>query len=322
MIARHALFCGIIVACALAGEFPVAAETYPSRPIRIIVPFPAGGGADATARIVAERLSRGLAQPVYVENKPGSGGLIGTESAVRTAADGYTILVTTDALTSTPHVLKTSIDPLNDLVPVVQLTRQPVVLAVHPSLGVSTIAELVALAKQRPGMSYATSGLASPQSITPLWFASIAGIKLEAVPYRGGGPAINDLIAGHVKIGSVGVAPLIPHYKTGAVRFLAQTNETRSPSLPDVPTYQEAGIKNLVLEQWFGVFAPARTPAAIVERLNVEIGKVLADPTVQATLRESAQEPVGGSAEQFASLVRKDLAKYARLVRELKIKAD
>ena len=322
MTARHALFCGIIIACALADGFPAAAETYPNRPIRIIVPFPAGGGADATARIVAERLSRGLAQPVYVENKAGSGGLIGTESAVRTAADGYTLLVTTDALTSTPHVLKTSIDPLNDLVPVVQLTRQPVVLAVHPSLGVSTIAELIALAKQRPGMSYATSGLASPQSITPLWFASIAGIKLEAVPYRGGGPAINDLIAGHVKIGSVGVAPLIPHYKAGAVRFLAQTNETRSPSLPDVPTYQEAGITNLVLEQWFGVFAPARTPAAIVERLNAEFGKVLADPAVQATLRESAQEPVGGSAEQFASLVRKDLAKYARLVRELKIKAD
>lgn len=316
--ARAAL-CGLIAACAIA-VLPAAASSYPNRPVRIIVPFPAGGGADATARLVAESLARRLGQPVYVENKPGSGGVIGTESAARMPADGYTVLVTTDALTSTPHLLKTTIDPLSDLLPVIQLTRQPVVLAVHPSLGVSSIAELIALAKQK-SLSYATSGLASPQSITPLWFARIVGIKLEPVPYRGGGPAINDLVAGHVKIGSIGVAPLIPHYRSGAVRFLAQTSETRSPNLPEVPTYREAGIDDLVLEQWFGVFLPAGTPAAIVHRLNGEIGKVLAEPAIQATLRQTAQEPVGGSAEQFAQLVRRDHDKYRRLVSELDIKA-
>ena len=146
-------------ACTLAGGL-AAAETYPSRPVRIIVPFPAGGGADATARVVAEHLSRRLGQPIYVENKSGSGGIIGTEAAVRAPADGYTILVTTDALTSTPHILRTNYDTLKDLVPVAQLTRQPVVLAAHRSLGVSTLAELIALARQKPGMNYATSGLA------------------------------------------------------------------------------------------------------------------------------------------------------------------
>ena len=321
MTAKVLLF-AILAAGALVAQRPAAAEIYPDRPLRIIVPFPAGGGTDATARIIAESLSRRLRQPVYVENKAGSGGLVGTEAAVRAAADGYTVLITTDAIASTPHVLKANFDPLNDLIPIVQLTRQPVVLAVHPSLGVSTVAELIGLAKQKPAMSYATSGLASPQSITPLWFARIAGITLEPVPYRGGGPAINDLIAGHVKIGSIGAAPLIPHYRSGAVRFLAQTSETRSPSLPDVPTYREAGIADLVLDQWFGAFVPAKTPAAIVQRLNGEIDKVLADPAVRATLRQTAQEAVGGSAAQFAHVVREDSLKYARLVRELKIKAD
>lgn len=319
---KTVLLCAIIAAGTLAQDLPAAADPYPVRALRIIVPFPAGGGADATARVVAEGLSRRLGKPVYVENKAGSGGLIGTEAAVRSPADGYTILVTTDALASAPHILKPNFDPLKDLIPVAQLTRQPVVLAVHPSLGINTVGELIALARQKPGMNYATSGLASPQSITPLWLAHITGIKLEPVPYRGGGPAINDLIAGHVKIGSIGAAPLIAHYKAGTVRLLAQTTETRSPNLPDVPTYREAGIKDLVLEQWFGAFAPAGTPAAIIERLNLEIGKVLADPAVHATLQQTAQEPVGGSAEQFARLFRDDHAKYRRLVADLNIKAQ
>jgi tripartite-type tricarboxylate transporter receptor subunit TctC len=308
--------------CALAVVKPASAQPYPSRPIKAIVPFPAGGGTDATARIIAEYLSRGLGESVIIENRGGADGVIGTEAAARSAPDGYTILITADSITSIPHVLKMTIDPTKDFIPVIQLTRQPVVLAVHPSLQANSIGELIALAKQRPGMGYATSGLASPQSIAPLWFARLAGISLAPVPYRGGGPAINDLIAGHVKIGSIGVTPLIPHYKAGNVRFLAQTTEARSPSLPEVPTFQEAGVKGLVLDQWFGVFAPAGTPPAIVARLNAEIGKILADPSIRERLLESAQESVGGSAEQLARLVRQDHDKYRRLVTELNIKVE
>ena len=206
--------------------------------------------------------------------------------------------------------------------PVIQVSRQPVVLAVHPKLGVSSIAELVALAKQRPGLSYATSGVGSQQHMAVEWFARLAGIKLEHVPYRGGAQAINDLVAGHVMIGSLGSTPLIPHYKAGTLRLLAQTTADRSPSLPDVPTYQQAGINELVLDQWLGVLVPAGTPAAIVARLNSEIGKALGDPAVRDGLLKSAQEPVGGSAEEFARLVRDDYAKYERLVKELNIKAN
>ena len=154
------------------------------------------------------------------------------------------------------------------------------------------------------------------------WFAQIAGITLEHVPYRGGGQAINDLLGGHVKLGSLGSTPLIPHYKAGSLRLLAQTSKTRSPSLPDVPTYEEAGVQGLVLDQWLGLFAPPRTPLDIANRLNGEINKALADPAVRKSLLDSAQEPVGGTSEQFATRVREDYATFGRLVKELDIKAE
>ena len=298
------------------------AQSYPTKPIRFVVPFPAGGSTDVGARLVAEHLSRVFGQQVYVENKSGANGTIGVEAAAKSAPDGYSILVTIDTVASNPHVFHTNIDPSKDLVPIIQVSRQPIVLAAHPSLGVNTLAELIALAKQQPGLRYATgSGFGSPQHMAVQWFARIAGLKLEQVPYRGGGQAINDLLGGHVKLGSLGSTPLIPHYKAGTLRLLAQTSHDRSPSLPDVPTFEQAGIKGLVLDQWLGVFAPAGTPPAITERLNSEIGKAIADPVVRKELLDSGQEPVGGTAEQFSNLVREDFAKFGRLVKDLDIKA-
>ena len=197
------------------------------------------------------------------------------------------------------------------------------VLAAHPSLGITSVAELVALAKQQPGMRYATgSGIGSAQHMVVQWFAQLADIKLEQVPYRGGGQAINDLIAGHIKLGSLGSTPLIPFYKAGTLRLLAQSTQARSPSLPDVPTYQEAGSKGLVLDQWLGIFVPAGTPAAIISRLNAATNSALADATVRDSFLQSAQEPIGGSADQFSRLVRDDFEKYGRLVKELNIKSN
>jgi tripartite-type tricarboxylate transporter receptor subunit TctC len=297
------------------------AQSYPAKPIRFVVPFPAGGSTDVGARLIAENLSRAFGQQVYVENKSGANGTIGVEDAAKSAPDGYTVLVTIDTVASNPHVFHTNIDPSKDLLPIIQVSRQPIVLAVHPSLGVNSLAELIALAKKQPGLPYATgSGLGSPQHMAVQWFAQIAGITLEQVPYRGGGQAINDLLGGHVKLGSLGSTPLMPHYKAGTLRLLAQTSKTRSPSLPDVPTYEEAGMKGLVLDQWLGVFAPARTSADITNRLNSEINKAIADPAVRASLLASAQEPVGGTAEQFAGLVREDYAKFGRLAKDLNIK--
>jgi tripartite-type tricarboxylate transporter receptor subunit TctC len=313
----------LMVLLALVVTIPVeaAAQDWPNRPIRFIVPYPAGGSTDVGARLIGDYLSRALGQQIVVENRTGGSGNIGFEAGARSAPDGYTVLIAPDQVTSAPHVFKVSFDPLKDLVPVIQLSRQPVVLAVHPKLGVAALAELIALAKQRPGLSYATSGVGSQQHMAAEWFAQIAGIRLEHVPYRGGAQAINDLVAGHVMIGSLGSTPLIPHYKAGTLRLLAQTTAARSPGLPDVPTYEQAGIK-MVLDQWLGAFVPAGTPPAIVARLNAEMNKALAEAAIRESFLQSAQEPVGGSAEQFLRLVREDFAKYERLARELNIKAN
>jgi len=309
---------------ALLFAAPIAAaraDEWPSRTIRFIVPFPPGGSTDVGARLIANVLSRALHQQVVVENRSGADGNIGMEAAAKSAPDGYTVLVTTDQIASTAHIFRLNFDPPKDFVPVIQISRQPVVLAVHASLGIDTLADFIALAKRSP-MSFATSGVGSQQQMVAEWFAQIAGIKLVHVPYRGGGQAINDLVAGHVKVASLGSSPLIPHYKAGTIKLLAQSTATRSPSLPEVPTYEDAGIKGLVLAQWLGVFVPAGTPAPIVARLNAEINKVLAEPDIRANLLKAAQEPIGGSAEAFAKLFHDDDEKYARLVKQLNIHVD
>jgi tripartite-type tricarboxylate transporter receptor subunit TctC len=308
------------------GSSPITAaraEGYPTRPIRIVVPFPAGGSTDVGARLIANYLSRSLGQQVYVENRSGANGTIGVEVVAKSVPDGYTMLATIDAVASNQFVFNTNIDPAKDLMPIIEVSRQPIVVAAHPSLGVSTLAELIALAKRQPGLRYATgSGLGSPQHMAMQWFGKLAGLTFVQVPYRGGGQAINDLLGGHVMLGSLGSTPLIPHYKAGTLRLLAQTTATRSPSLPDVPTFEQAGVAGLVLEQWLGVFAPAHTPPAITMRLNTEIGRALSDPTVRKGLLDSAQEPVGGSAEEFTRFVEASSAQFASLVKELNIKSE
>jgi len=320
---RSALRTIAAACCAVICASTATAQSYPVRPVKFIVAFPPGGSTDIGARVIAGYLSHVFAQQIYVENKSGATGSIGTEAAAKSPPDGYTVLIAPDSVVSNPHVFRMNIDVLKDLVPVIQLSRQPIVLAAHHSLGVTSPAEFIVLAKQRPGMSYASgAGAGSPQHMVPQWLARIAGISLEHVPYRGGGQAINDLIAGHIKIGSLGSSPLIPHYNAGTLRLLAQTTEARSPSLPEVPTYQEAGIKGLVLDQWLGVFVPAGTPPAIVARLNAEMNKALADPGIRDSFLISAQEPIGGTAERFSRLVREDYENYGRLVRDLNIKAN
>ena len=296
-------------------------EGWPSRAVRVIVPFPAAGSTDIAARLVSEHLSRSLKQQFFVDNRTGANGVIGMDAAAKSPADGYTVLITADAVASNPHVYPVEHDPLKDLAPVIQLSRQPLVLAAHPSLGVNTLPELIELAKQQPGLRYATgSGYGSSQHMVGQWFAKLAGIEMEQVGYRGGGQAINDLVAGQVKLGCLGSTPLIPHYQAGKLRLLAQTTAARSPILPNVPTFREAGFAELVLDQWLGVLVPAGTAAAIIGRLNSEIDKALADPAIRTKLLEAAQDPVGGTVEAFGHRMREDFEKYGRLVKELDIK--
>ena len=315
----------VLALAALAATAPemACAQEWPTRPVRVMVPFPAGGSTDVGARVIAEYLTRVFGQQFYVENKSGANGTIGVEAAAKSAPDGYTILVATDAVTSNPHVYTMNFDALKNLDPVIQLSRQPIALAVHSSLGINSLGELITLAKQQPGLRYATgSGVGSPQHMVVQWFARLADVKLEQVAYRGGAQAINDLLAGHVKIGSLGSTPLLPHYKAGTLRLLAQSTRARSPSLPDVPTFEEVGIKGLVLDQWLGVFVPIGTPPAINALLNAEINRALAEATIRESFLQSGQEPVGGSAAQFAQLVHDDYEKFGRLVKELNVKAN
>jgi len=307
---------------ALAPSGSAQAQSWPAKPLRWIVPYPPGGSTDIATRPLAERVGQALGAAGIVENKAGAGGNVGIEAAARSAPDGYTLLVAPDAIASNPHLYKVSWDPFRDFAPVIQLARQPVVLAVHPSLGVSSLAELVTVAKQKPGLGFATSGAGSQQHMTAEWFAKLAGIQLTHVPYKGGGQAITDLVGGQIQIGSLGSSPLIPHYKAGKLRLLAQSTATRAPSLPEVPTYAESGYKELVIEQWLGVFVPAGTPADIVARLNAEIGKALAEPAIRERYASAALEPVGGGADGLARQLRGDYDKYARLIKELAIRLD
>ena len=319
---RHVLqFAGATVAAPALPRLATALD-YPTRPVRFIVPLAPGGGLDFVARLTSEYMSRAIGQQFYIENKLGAGGMIGIETAAKSAPDGYSVLITNDNVASAPHVLSVNTEFVKDLEPVIELSRQTLMLAVHNSFAVTSVAEFVAAAKARPGMSFATSGVGSNQHILAEWFAKVAGIKLEHVPYRGAGQAVNDLIAGHVLIGFLGPTALLPHYRTGTLRFLAQSSRARAQSMPEVPTLEEAGFKDVVLESWYGAFVPAGTPPAIIAYLNAEMAKTMADPATRDSLLQTATEPVGGSAEEFGRVVREDSAKYARLAKDLNIRIN
>jgi tripartite-type tricarboxylate transporter receptor subunit TctC len=288
----------------------------------MVVAFAPGGSTDIAVRALGERLAPALSQPVVVENRAGAGGNVAAEYVLKQPADGYTVLATADSLASNPHLYKLTFDPRKDFIPVMQLTRQPVVMGVHPSVGANTLSELIAIAKAKPGLAYATSGSGSIQHMAGEWFAKLAGVQLTHVPYKGGGQAITDLLGGQVPLGSLGNTPLLPHYRAGKLRIVAQTSAQRSPSLPEVPTYAEAGLKDLVLEQWLGLFFVAGTPADAVARLNAEAQRSLTDASVRERYAQNGLEPVGGSAEQFARQYRDDYDKYARLIKDLAIKLD
>jgi tripartite-type tricarboxylate transporter receptor subunit TctC len=310
----------VLILAATFALAKTAAAEWPERPVHFIVPFPAGGATDVAARLVGNFVSERLGRQIVVENRSGANGNIATEHVAKSAPDGYTVLVGIQDLTSNPHIYKMTVDPLKALAPVVQISRQPIVLAAHPSLGVATLSQLTALAKQQPGLPFGTgSGVGSSQAMVALWYAKLAGVTLKQVPYRGGAPAITDLIAGHVKLGSLGSTPLIPHYQAGTLKLLAQSTAARAPSLPQVPTFREEGFAELVLDQWIGVFVPAGTPDAIAARLNAEVNAALREEGVRKGLADQAQEPVGGTAEAYARFVRAEWEKFGQLTKDLNI---
>ncbi len=308
---------------ARAQGAPSTEAPWPNRPVRFIVPLAAGGGLDFVARVVGEHMSRELGQQVFIENRTGAGGTIGIDMAIKSPPDGYSVLITNDNIAAAPHVQRLNVDYLKELRPVSLLGRQPQALAVHPSIGaINSVADLVAFVKQKPGTGCATSGVGSNQHVLLEWFAKQAGIKLDHVPYRGAGQAINDLVAGHVKVAFLGPTALIPHHKAGTVRLLAQTGEARSRSLPDTLTLQESGFPGLVLESWYAAFVPLGTPPAVIARMNAAMKAATTDAKTREKFLQSATEPVGSDPDSLARGARADFEKYQRLVNELNIRTN
>ena len=308
----------LLAAAALAAN----AQTWPAKNVRFIVAFAPGGSLDFVTRSIADRVSQDIGQTVVVENRPGANGNIAAAFVAKQPADGYTVLASADALLSSAHLYKLDYDALRDLQPVIQFTRQPLVLAVHPSLGVQNVVELIAAAKKTPGLAYATSGAGSGQHIAGEWLAKLAGVQLTHVGYKGGGQAIIDLVGGQVKIGSLGNTPVMPHHRAGKLKIIAQSGASRAPSLPDVPTYEESGYKGLVIEQWLGLLVPAGTPKEAVQRLNAAAAKALKEPAVREKLAPQGLEVVAHSVEEFEKQYRGDYEKFGKLIRELQIRLD
>ncbi len=326
----------VLAACAFAGALAGAgsslvatarAQTWPARPLTLVVPFPPGGGPDLFARILSERLPTGIGQPLVVENRPGVGGLAGAAVVARAVPDGHVFLVAPNTIAIAPHVLARGaaggLDVLRDLMPVILPAGTPMMLVVNPSLGVQSVAELVALARARPGLAYASAGNGSPMHIAGELFRRAAAIDLQHVPYKGVAPSVSDTLGGQVQIlfTSLG-GGVAQHLRTGRLRVLALTERQRSSLLPGVPTMAELGYPGVQTDAWYGVFAPAGTSPEVISRMNREINRVLELVEVRERLNAAGADVRGGSAEAFASEMRDDYARYGRIVREFGIQAD
>jgi tripartite-type tricarboxylate transporter receptor subunit TctC len=310
---------------ALACADHAAAQAYPTRAVRLIVPFSAGGAADVPARILTQRMSDVLGQQVVVENRPGAGSTIGAEAAAKAPPDGYTLFVISNThFVSAALYKKLSYQPLNDFTPITQMTSAPNVLVVHPSLPTKTIKELLALAKARPGqINYASSGNGSTQHLTGALFCKMAGIEMLHIPYRGSGPVTADLLGGQVQLAFPGIAGMLPHIKAGKLRALGVTSAKRSPELPGVPTIAEAGVKGYEMVAWFGLVGPKGLPRDLQLRLHGDMMKILKSPDIQKALTAAGQEPAWQETpEQFLEFMTVEAAKWARAVSDSGAQVD
>jgi tripartite-type tricarboxylate transporter receptor subunit TctC len=299
------------------------AQTYPAKPIRMIVALAPGGGVDSTARTVGEKLTQAWGQPVLIENRPGAGGTIAAEAVARAAPDGYTLLMTSSGHASTPSLYKLPYDAITDFAPVTLVVVAPSVLVVHPSLPVRSVKEFVAFAKARPNeLLFASSGNGSPPHMGMELLKLMTGIRMVHVPYKGTAPSITDLIAGRVSATASGAVSTMPHVNAGRLRALAVTSGKRSLGVPQLPTVAEAGIPGFANDVWFGLFAPAATPRNVVARLYEEISRAIAQPELKERMLASGLEPLGNSPDEFAAYFRAEVAKWSRVIRAAGIRLD
>jgi tripartite-type tricarboxylate transporter receptor subunit TctC len=324
MRARRSLLAALGIA--LAGTAPLAAQTYPARPIKVIVPFPPGGPTDGLARIVADKLTAALGQPVVIDNRPGgAGGTVGVKAAAAAEPDGYTLLLSNvGTLTITPAIYKTiDADPLKTLAPIVLVATSPQILVVHPSVPVTSLQELAAYAKANPGkISYASPGHGTQPHLLGEMFKSMAGADVVHVPYRGSAPAITDALAGQVQMYFETTTVMLPHIQAGKLRAVAVAGDARAPRLPSVPTTLESGFPKLQATLWSGMMAPAGTPRDVVEKLNAAMNDILKSEDMKASLTKLGADPKGGSVQYFTEFFAAEVRKWAGVVSELGIKSE
>lgn len=315
----------MLLAALSLGTAPSAiAQSYPSKPIRILVGFAAGGAMDIVARTVGQKISASVGQSVIVDNKPGAGSNIAIRALIDSAPDGYTVMLVANGLTANPSLYEpTPFDPDRDVAPVALVARLPVVIAVNASSDISSLAKLVQAAKARPGtVPYATPGSGSTPHLAVELFAHAAGISLSHVPYKGGSPAINDVLGGQLPLVAVNAVEVLPHVKAGKLRVLAALSAERVSTLPDTPTIAESGYPGFEASVWHAFIAPRSTPPAVIEKLSAEIRKAVAAPDVKERLAALGAEISPTGPEQLGAMVHAERERYARIIREAKIKAN
>ncbi|MBI3044022.1 MAG: tripartite tricarboxylate transporter substrate binding protein [Betaproteobacteria bacterium] len=302
---------------------PTVAQTYPARPVRIVVPFSPGGGTDILARLIAQKLTQSLGQQVIVDNRPGAGSRIGTEIVVRATPDGYTFLMVSATYAVNAAIYRLDFDPAKDLLPVAQMASVPFVLVAHPSLPVSNVKELIALAKARPGqIIYASTGNGSSPHLAGELLAMMTNVRMVHVPYKGGGPAMIDLLSGQVQLLFNTVVQSLPHINSGRLKPLAVGSLKRSSVLPQVMTIDESGVRGYDITNWFGLLVPGKTPQSIVARINRDVVQHLQAADFKAQLVRQGAEPAGGTPADFGKLIRGDIAKFSRIVKAAGIRIE
>jgi tripartite-type tricarboxylate transporter receptor subunit TctC len=319
---RRAAGIVIAVASCLAGGLGHA-QSYPTKPVRLIVPFSAGGATDVVVRIVANKLPEALGQQAVVDNRVGAGGMIGTEIAAKAMPDGYTLLATGSPHVIFPHLYKkVPYDTLKDFVPIMQIGAQPYALTVHPSLPVKSVKELIDLAKKNPGkINYASSGNGGAQHLFQAMFVSMANIDMVHVPYKGSGPARADLLGGQVKIGCLGISSILPQHKAGQLRIVAVTSAKRSPEIPDIPSIGET-LPGYDASLWTGILAPRGTPVAAINRIHADVTKVLQQADVKAAFERVGTYVVATNPKEYGEYLKVEYSKWGKVVRDVKLQIN
>jgi len=314
----------LLVACALLSGSAQAQDVYPSKPLRLILPFPPGGGTDILGRLLAERLAANLGQPVVTENRGGAGGNVGAEAAARAAPDGYSLVLVAPSLAISPTLYsKLNYDPVKDFAPIALVASVPNVMITHPSVPANNLQEFIALARSKPGgMNFGSGGSGTSNHLAGELLNLTAGIKLVHVPYKGVNLAMNGVLAGEVHLAFIGIPVPAPHIKAGRLRALAVLARERSPILPDVPTAEEAGLGNFDVTTWYGILAPAGTPRPIINRLNAELVKIMRNPEVTERLALMATDPLTSTPEEFGAYLQAEIAKWGDVVRKAGLRAD